>query len=61
MNDELRNPILLPGVEFDDALPIGSLSMQAVIAAEVDEVQDVLLETATTESRPRHKELGADT
>ena len=31
MDNELRNPVLLPGVELDDALPIGSLGMQSVM------------------------------
>ena len=61
LHNALRNPIMLPGIELDDALPIGSLGIQSGVAAKVDEVKDVFLETAGTEARTRLEELGTET
>ena len=52
--------MLLPGVELHHLLPIAGHLIKAVVAAEVDEVEDIFLKTAATKSRTGLEELGAD-
>jgi hypothetical protein len=42
--------VLLPGVERHHLLPVGGYLMQAVVAAEVHQVEDVFLEAAATKA-----------
>lgn len=39
--------LLLPGVQLHHALPVGRHLMQPVMAAKIDQIEDVLLEAAT--------------
>ena len=44
--------MLLPGVERHHLLPVGGSLVQAVVAAEVHQVEDVFLEAAATKTGP---------
>lgn len=51
----------MPGIEFDGIVPIGSLGVVSVMDTDVDQVGDVLQETATAEARSRLEGLGTGT
>ena len=52
--------LLLPGVKHHHALPVSRHLLEAVVAAEVHKVEDVLLEAAATKTRPGLEKLGAN-
>jgi len=60
LHHQLSDAVLLPAVELHHALPIGSNVVEAVVTAEVHQVEDVLLEAAAAKTRASFEELGAD-
>ena len=50
--------VLLPGVEAHHLLPVGGHLVQAVVAAEIHEVEDVFLEAAAAKAGAGLEELG---
>ena len=60
LNHQLRSPVLLRGVESHPALPAVRHFRQVVMAAEVYQIEDVLLETAAASTRAGIAELRSD-
>ena len=52
--------VLLPGVQSNNALPVIRHLRQAEMAAEIHQIENVLLETAATEARAGIEEFRAD-
>ena len=50
VHHQAGDPVLLPGVERHHLLPVGGYIMQAVVAAELYQVEDVFLEAAAAKA-----------
>ena len=54
------NAVLLPGVERHHLLPVGRHLLEAVVAAEIHQIEDVFLEAAAAKARARLQKFGAN-
>ena len=61
LHHQLSDTVLLPAVELDHALPVGRHIVEAVMTADVNQIEDVLLEAAAAKAWACLQELGADT
>ena len=59
VHHQAGDAVLLPGVERHHLLPVGGHLVQAVVAAEIHNVEDVFLEAATTKAWTGLEELGS--
>jgi hypothetical protein len=50
VHHQAGDPVLLPGVERHHLLPVGGYIMQAIVAAEILQVEDVFLEAAAAQA-----------
>jgi len=59
VHHQTGDAVLLPGVEIHHLLPVIGHLMQAVVGAEIHQVEDVFLEAATAKAGAGLEELGS--